>query len=450
MHRICSPRSLPGLAILGVIATLLFPGPAPAADYGLGPQDRVRLKVYEWRASRDVIFEWTALNDEFIVGADGSLSLPFVGTIAVEDLTPDVVGGLIGERLVERMGLGRAPDVSVEVVQFRPFYITGDVVAPGEFPYRPGMSVLQAVSIAGGLRTRRDSLGRIEREVIAAQGEVSLLSLSHMGLLARRARLLAEINDAEAIAFPASLTDRDETGFGRILMQQEQAVFAARSQGLTTQLRALTELRSFLERETDSLQQQLGFLDRQIESVRQELGSVTTLVEQGLAVAPRQLALERSLLQVQSDRLAAETAMLRVRQEGSRTDISILQLKGTRRSEVADLLRETEVALSEIGRRTDTALLLLRESETAGPRMLAMRKEADRADPTYTIVRPVDDRTIELAAAESTQVEPGDTVKVEVPLLSPFDLQTGFETDAQDAAADLALPVVAGDATFGR
>ncbi|RVA21167.1 sugar ABC transporter substrate-binding protein, partial [Mesorhizobium sp. M7A.F.Ca.US.001.01.1.1] len=44
------------------LAAAACPLPTVAAEYLLGPQDKVRLKVYEWRASRDVIFEWTALN----------------------------------------------------------------------------------------------------------------------------------------------------------------------------------------------------------------------------------------------------------------------------------------------------------------------------------------------------------------------------------------------------
>jgi protein involved in polysaccharide export with SLBB domain len=56
-------------AIFAAIALILGVAwsEAGAEDYRLGPQDRVRLKVYEWRASRDMIFEWTALNDQFTV-----------------------------------------------------------------------------------------------------------------------------------------------------------------------------------------------------------------------------------------------------------------------------------------------------------------------------------------------------------------------------------------------
>ena len=164
-----------------------------------------------------------------------------------------------------------------------------------------------------------------------------------------------------------------------------------------------------------SLEQQLSFQDRQIELVKKELAGVSSLVEQGLAVAPREMALERSVLELQGDRLAAETALLRARQETSRTEISILELRNRYTTEAAEALRDAETALNETGTRTDTAVQLLYESETLAP---LLRAGAARVEPSYAIVRPDGDGTVELAATESTPVRPGDTIKVELPLPS--------------------------------
>ena len=75
----------------------------------------------------------------------------------------------IADRLKERIGLVESPDVSIEIIQFRPFYVVGHVEHPGEYPYRPGMNVLQALAIAGG--DVRIANQRLEREVIATTGE---------------------------------------------------------------------------------------------------------------------------------------------------------------------------------------------------------------------------------------------------------------------------------------
>ena len=390
---------------------------ATAGEYLLGPQDKLRLKIYEWRASRDVIFEWTALNDQFVVGANGSLFLPFIGEVRAEGVAPGDLAREIGERLMRHMGLGRQPDVAVEVVQFRPFYIVGHVTQSGEFPYRPGMTVLQAVGIAGGLRTREESIARLEREVIAGRGEVSVLALTNISLQVRKARLEAEAKGEDSITFPPALSGRSADGTVKLMMEQEQAVFKARRQGRDTQLRSLAQLRDFLEKEIVTLQAQLAFSDKQIELVQKELRGVSTLVKEGLAAAPREMLLERTLAQIQSERLSTETSLLRARQEISRTEISALELRNHYDYEVAEALRETQGLLNEVASKGDTAVQLLHESEISAPRLLASRAAAARAQPTYTIIRRSEGgETRQIAATETTEVEPGDTIKVEMPL----------------------------------
>lgn len=390
--------------------------PTMAAEYLLGPQDKVRLKIYEWRASRDVIFEWKALNDDFVVGADGTLFLPFVGQIRAQGTAPGDLARSIGNSLMHNMGLGRPPDVAVEIVQFRPFYIVGHVTKPGEFPYRPGLTVLQALGIAGGLRTREENLSRLEREVIAGRGDVDLLAMTRASLLAKKARLEAELAGSDEIAYPAELNERAKDATVALMMEQERTIFAARKDAMTTQLRALRELREFLEKELVSLEKQLTFHDKQVELIQEELAGVAALVKKGLAVAPRQMSLERTVAQMQSDRLADETSLLRAKQEMSKTDIAILELRNRNANEVAETLRETQMQLNEAVRKADTAMQLLYETEVTAPALLASRERSERARPVYKIVRTTSSGTEELTVEESTPIQPGDTVKVEIPL----------------------------------
>ncbi|WP_292630642.1 polysaccharide biosynthesis/export family protein [Mesorhizobium sp.] len=397
------------------LAAAACPLPTVAAEYLLGPQDKVRLKVYEWRASRDVIFEWTALNDSFVVGADGTLFLPFVGQIRAQGTAPGDLAHAIGDRLMQHMGLGRQPDVAVEIVQYRPFYIVGYVTQSGEFPFRPGLTVLQALGIAGGLRTREEDMSRLEREVIVGQGDVGLLALSNVSLLARKARLESELAGSDDIAFPAQLKDRASNETVAVAMEQERKIFAVRKDAMATQLRALRELKDFLEKELTSLGQQMAFHDQQIELIQKELAGVSALVQKGLAVAPRELSLQGTVAQMQSDRLVAETSLLRVRQEISKTDIEILNLGNSQASEVAAALRETQLQLNEVTSKANTAVQLLHDTEVTAPALLALRERAERAKPIFKIVRTTDSGSQELTAEETTPIEPGDTVKIDIP-----------------------------------
>ena len=184
---------------------------------------------------------------------------------------------------------------------------------------------------------------------------------------------------------------------------------------MATQLRALRELKDFLEKELTSLGQQMAFHDQQIELIQKELAGVSALVQKGLAVAPRELSLQGTVAQMQSDRLVAETSLLRVRQEISKTDIEILNLANSQASEVAASLRETQLQLNEVTSKANTAVQLLHDTEVTAPALLALRERGERAKPIFKIVRMTDSGSQELTAEETTPIEPGDTVKIDIP-----------------------------------
>lgn len=414
-RRAASPRIYWLFSLLLVtLAAIVVATGARAEDYLLGPQDKVRLKIYEWRASRDEIFEWTALNDDFAVGADGTLSLPFAGRILANGLSPTELAAKVSVALMQRMGLGRRPDVSAEIIEFRPFYIVGDVQSPGAFPYRPGLSVLQAVSISGGLR-RGDQAARLEREVIAGRGELALQHVSRASLLARKARLETEIGDGDEIVFPAELVSRAQDPAIATVMEQERSIFEARRQGMETQIRALEELREFLGKSVASLEAHLEFQDRQVALSQKEMENVTALAKKGFAAETRKMEAERALVRAQSDRLSAETSMMRARQEKSQTEINILELSINRKNEVRSQLRDTQAQLEELTARSATTARLLSESESMAPQTAA-RQAPDTIKPVYTIVRAGRDGTPErLPVDETDTVRPGDVVEVEIP-----------------------------------
>lgn len=406
------------IVALTMLQGIAYCNEAVAEDYRLGPDDKIRLKAYEWRASRDEIIEWKAVNDEFTVAANGTLSVPFAGEIPANGLSPAELAKVISERLQLGLGLGRAPDTSVEVTKFRPFYIVGHVDRPGEYPYRPALTVLKALGIAGGLQRLTDqSSARLGREAIASTGELSLLSTQASSLLARKARVQAELKNAAAITFSMELMrDKDEPLIA-LTMQQEQLIFDARREALDTQLRALNQLKDHLYKEIDSLDGQLETEDKQIKLVKKELQSIITLVEKGLSVAPRQLSLERTLAQIEGDRLRVGTALLKAKQEISKTDIAIIELKNKWANDATTVLRETQSRLDELARRFYTTEQLLYESEVIAPQSMSQRSGKRKIEPVYKIVRHKNGQATEFSATEAANVEPGDTIKVEVPAL---------------------------------
>ena len=121
--------------------TALSPEGEPLG-YVLGTGDRVRLTV----------FGEPDLSGEFEVDATGKVSLPLIGDLKVGGLQMREAEKSVADRLAQ--GYLANPRVNIEVMNYRPFYIIGEVNQPGSYPYVNGMSVLTAVAVAGGYTYR--------------------------------------------------------------------------------------------------------------------------------------------------------------------------------------------------------------------------------------------------------------------------------------------------------
>ena len=149
-------------------------GAAAADDYSLGAGDHLTLKVLEWRPDRGEPFEWPGFSGDYVIGADGALPLPIVGFVPAQGRTISEVSKTISQLLQKEAGLAHPLQVALQIVQYRPFYVYGGVEKPGEYAYRPGMTVLEAVSLAGGpivpRKPKTSSAARISRRAARSAG----------------------------------------------------------------------------------------------------------------------------------------------------------------------------------------------------------------------------------------------------------------------------------------
>lgn len=115
-------------------------------DYRLGADDKVRI----------IVFGEDSLTGEFTVsGGSGSISFPLIGDVQAGGLSIPELQKEIEDKL--RDGFLKDPKVSIEVLNYRPFYILGEVTKPGEYPYINGLTVLNAVATANGFTYRADT-----------------------------------------------------------------------------------------------------------------------------------------------------------------------------------------------------------------------------------------------------------------------------------------------------
>lgn len=138
------PRpNMPGPAAPAATTSSDIPLPPDATlDYRLGSGDKLRL----------IVFGEPDLSGEFDVSGSGRVALPLIGQVEAEGLTLSELESAVVAKLQD--GYLNNPRVSVEVLNYRPFYIYGEVGSPGQYPYTNGMTVLNAVAVAGGYTYR--------------------------------------------------------------------------------------------------------------------------------------------------------------------------------------------------------------------------------------------------------------------------------------------------------
>jgi len=122
------------------------PGAVSAGEYRLGAGDDLRV----------LVFGQETLSGQFKVDGSGQISLPLIGDLRAQSRTARELEQDITTRLSD--GYVRDPRVSVQVMTFRPFFILGEVMTPGQYAFVDGMTAVTAVAMAGGFtyRARQD------------------------------------------------------------------------------------------------------------------------------------------------------------------------------------------------------------------------------------------------------------------------------------------------------
>ncbi|MEM7620105.1 MAG: polysaccharide biosynthesis/export family protein [Pseudomonadota bacterium] len=115
------------------------------AAYRLGAGDKIRL----------IIFKEPDLSGEFDVDGNGIVSLPLIGQVSAKNVTLRELEQKIATKF--QNGYLKDPKVSIEVLNYRPFFILGEVKKGGEYPFKAGLTVRDAVAMAGGYTYRANN-----------------------------------------------------------------------------------------------------------------------------------------------------------------------------------------------------------------------------------------------------------------------------------------------------
>ncbi len=384
---------------LTIVATLAFlaaaGGAAAAAGHPLGPGDSVRIAV----------MDRPELTGDYRVRDDDAIVMHLIGAVPAAGSTAAELQARVATALAAK--LGTSVSVTLEVVAYRPVSVIGDVAAPGAYPFREGMTALEAVALAGGyLRAFETDSPAVALQLAekAAAARTLRLSLAETRLLA--ARLRAERNvdgelvldpETEALAGPAAAAMAAEHG----------AILRERRAALKRATVASRDQANLAAGEAEALARQGAELDGQIDASVAVVSESEDLQERGLTVSDRVLRYRRDLAEYRIERLSTAAFEARAAQNRAASDARALQLVADRDAEIAEAL--AAAATEERALRLELSAAEDFLAAFGGGSALAAGGAA--VAPAFEVRRRA---TIgaRQAAGPDTPLEPGDVVTV--------------------------------------
>jgi protein involved in polysaccharide export with SLBB domain len=369
---------------------------ADVGGYLLDQGDRLRLRFFDHHNRDD-------LNGEYMVSDLGQIRLPRIGFF---DARGKTTGELEREmRMVAASRGQKLGNFSVEILERRPFYVLGWANRPGAYPYLPGMTVLHAVAIAGGLYRSTLTLADGMREKSKVTEAIGRLK----ELAAKRARIQAEKDSSLTIEIPDELLELDPDG-AKAIIDREAEILARQMDMAAREKASLERIIEITQREIKNLQSEIETISRQRGGRDQLLEQMKKMFDRGLANQQRYTDTQMARESLERDVQTALAQMSRAQAslEKAERDLSMLTLE-----KAARILRErasVELDISKVKATIEESRKFI-----SGIKSMAQEEDED-SRVTFKIMRLDNSGQYSLVdARETTQVKPGDVIKIESP-----------------------------------
>lgn len=369
--------------------------------------DRLKISFFETleagRAAGLSHVERVELSGEYTVQQDGHMFLPLLGSTAAAGMDLKQLQAQL--ELAYRGIFGRAAAVSVLLVDREPVYVVGPVLRPGTFKFAPGLTVLHAVAMSGGMDNGTAEVSQfleLLRERERMQRSMERIKI----LLARSTVLRAERAGATPEATPRLIELAGEAHAARLLGEiASMRKLAAHS--LKAQVASLEATIEAGKKELLLLHTRVDHLKSNIANRLERLTVVRQLHERGNSGGIQVNQAQSDLVDVQERMQEALAAITRVEQRIAQTMQEKVKLLTDAQIELERDLHatETEIAQEEVTvsmvRNVVSALTRTSDSPLVG-----------KAEMRFDIVRRTSSGVEELSATETSVLQPGDLVRV--------------------------------------
>jgi exopolysaccharide production protein ExoF len=397
------------------------PAPTPSAKLPLQIGDKLKISFYETidvgavkQNGRDggepqgalrTFYQRMDLSADYTVEQDGAISIPLLGRFEVEGRALDDVRADLAVSFTAV--IGRSANIDVKIFERSPIYVVGPVKNPGAYKYAPGMIVLHAVALAGGLDRGEGNLsGMIEG--VREMERLRSMTLQVQQLFARRARLEAERDGLPTLPIPIQLArlvwDAAGEKAARTLLATESTILRAEQAMLRQKDKEIALRIAAARNEAEALKRKLDQIDVQKDMRIERLNDLQKLKDRGWVTSNNVVTLRTELSDIEAHRqdyvaavVQAEARLAEAQEAGPR-----LSSENTANLAKAIATIDQEIAAAQEAMRSARVLV------TALYRPNSATLEAA----AYEIVRQSKDGATTIQARETSPLMPGDVLKI--------------------------------------
>lgn len=354
----------------------------------------------------------TELPVTLTIAADGETQFPLIGSVNVLGLTVNEATEKLRNEYRQRQML-TDPKLALHVSTFRPIFVLGEVKTPGSFPFYPGLTVDQAIGLAGGPQTLTSNPS--DRIILRARlrGEMDGAEVEIVSEALFAARLVAQLRGADKI----DLKDVPEIARPYIEHASLKGAIEIEERILKTDLITTESQVQILTQGITETEEELKILS-QLEEQQKE---VVTMNEKDLdrvtALRKRELNTEADLTRTKTTTSNEKSRLLEIyaemsnsRRELGKLKLDLAKLKADRETDILVKLQEREVAIKKL----ESARQSAQEQFFLVASIATDENKRNQISFTYEIRRTQDGTHKSFQASTSTELLPGDVLAVSI------------------------------------
>lgn len=392
------------------------PAPISPAKLSLEIGDKLKISFYEMidvaamkQGGRDgadpqgalrTFYQRMDLTGDYTIEQDGAISIPLLGRFQIEGRALEEVRADLAVSFTTV--IGRSANIDVKIVDRSPVYVVGPVKNPGAYKYVPGMIVLHALALAGGLDRGEGVSGMVEgaREM----ERLRTMTLQTKQLLARRARLEAERDGVSTLPIPIQLAKLAGEKTAQTLLATENTILRAEQAKRQQQSREIASRLAAARSEVEALKRKLEQSEAQKEMRIERLNDMQKLKERGLVTSNNVVALRTELSDIEAHRQDYLVAI--VQAEARLADAEEASPR---------LVSENTANLANAIAAVDKEIATAQETMISARVLATILNRPSRGTPqaeAYEIVRQSREGAKTLQATETSPLMPGDVLKI--------------------------------------